>query len=47
MIGMSELKKINYCPDCDELLCQLNSIITGNFRGWCGNCKFIWLLPES
>jgi hypothetical protein len=44
---MSELKKLQYCPDCDELLCQLISNITCNFRGWCGNCKYIWLLPES
>ena len=33
-----------YCPDCDELLCKLNSDIKGNFRGWCGSCKLIWLL---
>jgi len=44
---ISQLKKFHYCPHCDELLCQLNSDITGNFRGWCGNCKSIWSLPES
>ncbi len=36
-----------YCPDCDELLCKLNSDIKGNFRGWCSSCKLIWLLTEN
>jgi len=36
-----------YCPDCDELLCKLNSDIKGNFRGWCSNCKLIWLLSRN
>jgi len=36
-----------YCPDCDELLCKLNSDIKGNFRGWCGSCKLIWLLSGN
>ncbi|GEM_PF-6984195 len=36
-----------YCPDCDELLCKLNSDIKWNFRGWCSNCKLIWLLSGN
>ncbi len=36
-----------YCPDCDELLCKLNSDIKGNFRGWCSSCKLIWLLSGN
>ena len=36
-----------YCPDCDELLCKLNSDIKENFRGWCSTCKLIWLLSGN
>jgi len=36
-----------YCPDCDELLCKLNSDIKENFRGWCNSCKLIWSFSEN
>ena len=36
-----------YCPDCNELLCKLNSDIKENFRGWCSSCKLIWSFSEN
>ena len=42
-----DLRKCHYCPDCDELLCILKSDKKENIRGWCGNCKLVWLLNEN